>query len=215
MCKATRPPSGMRARETRFFFGDPSAALRTAFLAAFGPSAKSVGRPLFLSYQFSPTFSHSPPSALGGRAEAAKLVPGGSSTALGNESARSAPLQKVSANPYFYHTSFPPLFPTLRPRRSGAVLGARGSVSAARAPRSGTNRRAPHLCKKCRQTPIFIVPVFPHFSPYYTPCHSPGCVGRSAPVRFRRCGRGPRKCGVWGASAPRSWAATCFSPLPS
>ena len=66
-------------------------------LAAFGPSAKSVGRPLFLSYQFSPTFSHSPHSALGGRAEAAKLVPGGSSTALGNKSARSEPLQKVSA----------------------------------------------------------------------------------------------------------------------
>ena len=50
---------------------------------------------------------------------------------------------------------------------------------------------------------------------YYMPCHSPGCVGRGAPVRFRRCGSGPRKCGVWGASAPASWAATCFLPLPS
>ena len=33
-----------------------------------------------------------------------------------------APLQKVSANPYFYSTSFPPLI-SLRSRRSVAVLG--------------------------------------------------------------------------------------------
>ena len=115
--------------------GGPSAALRTR-LAAFGPSAKSVGRPLFLSYQFPPTFPHSPPSARGGHAEAANPVSGGSSTDLGNGSARSEPLQKVSADPYFYSTSSPPLFPTLHTRRSGVVLRARGSGSAARAPRS-------------------------------------------------------------------------------
>ena len=134
-------------------------------LAAFGPSAKSVGRPLFLSYQFSPTFSHSPPSALRGRAGGARLGFGGSSAALGNGSARSGPLQKVSADPYFYSTSFPPLFPPLRPRRSGAVLRSQNWRRATRAPRSGTDRRLPALCKKCRQTPIFTLPVFPHFSP--------------------------------------------------
>ena len=42
-----------------------------------------------------------------------------------------------------------------------------------------------------------------------------GVCRKGAPVRFRRCGRGPRKCGVWGASAPGRWAATCFLPLPS
>ena len=64
---------------------------------------------------------------------------GGSSAALANRSALSGPLQKVSADPYFNPTSFPPHFSplsTLRTRRSGAVLGARGSVSAARVPRS-------------------------------------------------------------------------------
>jgi hypothetical protein len=45
-------------------------------------SAKSVDRPLFLLYQFSPTFSHSPHSALRGRAEGARLGFGGSSAAL-------------------------------------------------------------------------------------------------------------------------------------
>ena len=54
----------------------------------------------------------------------------------------------MSADPYFNRTSFPPLFPTLRPRRSGAVLRPQNWCRAARAPRSGTNRRAPNLCKK-------------------------------------------------------------------
>ena len=156
---------------------------------AFGPSAKSVGRPLFLSYQFSPTFFHSPPSALRGRAEAAKRVSGDPSAALRTGWRHSGPLQKVSADPYFYRTSFPPLFPTPRPRRSGAVLRPRTRCRAARAPCSGTDRRAPSLCKKCRQTPILIVPVFPHFSPLRTRCSG----GRTGGARLRvRAARGPR-----------------------
>ena len=90
---------------------------------------------------------------------------GGPSAALRTGWWPSGPLQKVSADPYFYRTSFPPLFPTLRTRRSGAVLRPRTWCRAARVPLSGTDRRAPNLCKKCRQTPIFIVPVFPHFGP--------------------------------------------------
>ena len=101
-----------------------------------GPLQKVSADPYFYRTSFSPTFPHSPPSALGGRAEAANPVSGGSSAVLGNGSARSEPLQKVSTDPYFYSTSSPPLFPTLRTRRSGVVLRARGSGSAARAPRS-------------------------------------------------------------------------------
>jgi hypothetical protein len=55
------------------------------------------------------------------------------STAGGADVARAVvervfrPLQKLSANPYFYHTSFPPLFPLsgLRSRHARAVLRAR------------------------------------------------------------------------------------------
>ena len=61
--------------------------------------------------------------------------------------------------PVFPHSC---LFPLLRTRRSGAVLGARDSVSAARVPLSGTDRCFPALCKKCRQTPILTLLVFLH-----------------------------------------------------
>ena len=96
------------------------------------------------------------------RTQRARLALGGSSTTLGDGSAPSAPLQKVSADPYFNRTRFPPLFRLLRTRRSGAVLGSRDSVSAARVPLSGTDRRFPALCKKCRQTPILTLLVFLH-----------------------------------------------------
>ena len=104
----------------RLGFGGSSAALGDGS-ARSEPSAKSVGKPPFLLYQCFPTFPHSPHSVLRGRAEGARLGFGGSSAALGNGSARSGPLQKVSADPYFYSTSFSPLFPTLPTRRSGAV----------------------------------------------------------------------------------------------
>ena len=110
-----RPPSGMRARETRLLAG-PSAALRTGW------------RP-------------------------------------------SGPLQKVSADPSFNRTSFPPLFPTLRTRRSGGRAEApRTWCRSARAPRSGADRHAPNLyCKKRRHTPIFTLPVLPHLQFTHTP----------------------------------------------
>ena len=117
-------------------FGGPSAALRTVFGGLRAPLQKVSADPYFYRTSFSPTFPHSPPSARGGRAEAANPVSGGLSTAPGNGSARSEPLQKVSTDPYFYSTSSPPLFPTLRTRRSGVVLRARDSGSAVRAPRS-------------------------------------------------------------------------------
>ena len=241
MCKATRPPSGMRAREpcvgrserrsphrlaafgpsaksvhrslflsyqfsptfshsphsalssrahaASLAFGGSSAALGNGS-AVFGPSAKSVHRSLFLLYQFSPTFSHSPHSVLGAVLRAPRLGFGGSSAALGNGSARSGPLQKVCTDPYFYSTSFPPLFPPLRPRRSGAVLRSQNWRRATRAPRSGTDRRLPALCKKCRQTPIFTLPVFPHFSPL-SPLGAQGPCGACARVpsgREASCG---------------------------
>ena len=179
MCKATRPPSGMRVREpcvgrserrsphrlaafgpsaksvhrslflsyqfsptfshsphsalssrahaASLAFGGSSAALGNGS-AVFGPSAKSVHRSLFLLYQFSPTFSHSPHSVLGAVLRAPRLGFGGSSAALGNGSARSGPLQKVCTDPYFYSTSFPPLFPTLRTRCSGSAWALTNSM---------------------------------------------------------------------------------------
>ena len=93
-------------------------------LSGFGPCAKSVGRPLFLSYYFSHHFS--PLSALGTRgpcAEAARLDEARfhlrrlERRARGTDRRAPNPLQKVSTNPYFYSTSFLPLtIHTLRAR---------------------------------------------------------------------------------------------------
>ena len=116
-----------------------------------------------------PRFPRSPPSALGGRAGGARL--GEARFRRLERRARErigafGPSAKSVGRPLFLLYQFPPHFsPTLRTRCSGAVLRARDSVSAARAPHSGTDQRAPALCKKCRQTPIFTLPVFPHFSP--------------------------------------------------
>jgi hypothetical protein len=51
-------------------------------------------------------------------------------------------VQKVSANPYFYHTTFPPTIYTTPNRPLSSLVGA---------------------CKKCRQTPISIIPLSPHY----------------------------------------------------
>ena len=124
------------------------------------------------------------------RTQRARLALGGSSTTLGDGSAPSAPLQKVSADPYFNRTRFPPPFPLLRTRRSGAVLGSRDSVSAARVPLSGTDRRFPALCKKCRQTPILTLTSFPPHSPRrYRTWRYPPESRRSASVLRRGGGR--------------------------
>ena len=114
--KATRrrPPSGMRARETRL-------------LAARAP----LSAPFFGGLR--------------------------------------APLQKVSADPYFFIVPvFPHFFPTLRPRRAGAVLRPRTRCRAARAPCSGTDRRAPNLAAKSVDRPLFLLY---QFSPTFS--HSP------------------------------------------
>ena len=125
------------------------------------------------------------------RTQRARLALHGSSTTLGDGSAPSAPLQKVSADPYFNRTRFPPLFPLLRTRRSGAVLGSRDSVSVARVPLSGTDRRFPALCKKCRQTPILTLLVFLHTLPArrYRTWRYPPQSRRSASVLRRGGGR--------------------------
>ena len=109
--------------------------------------------------------------------ERARLALGGSSAALGDGSALLTPLQKVSANPYFNHTTFLPLF-------AFSALGAQGRAEArvwfwaARNVALGMNLRVRPLCKnrslnsvrslscrplflsklsfaqKCRQTPF-------------------------------------------------------------
>ena len=57
--------------------------------------------------------------------------------------ATSVPVQKVSANPYFYDTTFPPTIYTT-PRTPNRLLS----------PLVGA-------CKKCRRTPIFMIPLSP------------------------------------------------------
>ena len=79
----------------------------------------------------------------------------------------SGPVQKVSADPYFYPTTFPTTFPhsphsalggrVLRPRGSTRLGFTFGGSSAALVGRIGALRT---LCKKCRQTPIFTLLVF-------------------------------------------------------
>ena len=177
MCKATRPPSGMRVRE-------PVRAIRAPLsdrLAAFGPSAKSVGRPLFLSYQFSPTFSHSPHSALGGRAEAASLEPfGGSSAALGNGSARFGPSAKSVGRPLFLLYQFSPTFP----HSPHSALGGRAEGAEARFRRlerraRGTDRRAPDPLQKVSADPYFYSTSFPPLFPTLRTLGARGQHGRS------------------------------------
>ena len=72
------------------------------------------------------------------------------------------PLQKVSTNPYFIHTTFPPLF-------AFSALGVQGRAEGARVDSDGSGaslgarRLFRPLCKKCRQTPYFIHTSFPPF----------------------------------------------------
>ena len=75
---------------------------------------------------FPPTFPHSAPR---GRVEGARLGLDGPSAALGGPPAAPRPgCKKCRQTPISTLTSFTPLFPTLRTRRPGAVLRARGSV---------------------------------------------------------------------------------------
>ena len=103
------------------------------------PAARSVrpGRrlqkvsadPYLYSYKFNPTFPHSAHSAPRGRVEGARLGLDGPSAALGGPPAAPRPgCKKCRQTPISTLTSFTPLFPTLRTRRPGAVLRARGSV---------------------------------------------------------------------------------------
>ena len=100
-----------------------------------------------------------------------------------------APLQKVSTNPYFNSTSFPP-FSSLS--TVGAQSRAEGMrlvlVSSGVALR--TDCLLTPLCKKCRQTPILILQVFPHFSSLSTV----GAQSRTEGVRltFGQLGCGPQ-----------------------
>ena len=68
----------------------------------------------------------------------------------------------MSAKPYFYHTTFPPLISTFRSRHSVAVLGTRGCLSNDSCVTLSTSWLFGPLCRKCRQTPILIIPLSPH-----------------------------------------------------
>ena len=96
---------------------------RPAWLSrgGFRPLQKVSANPYFNHTTFPPLFAF---SALGvqGRAEGARVDSDGSGASLGVCVTVSVPLQKVSANPYFIHTTFPPLI-SLHSRRSVAVLG--------------------------------------------------------------------------------------------
>ena len=97
-----------------------------------GPAAKSVGRTPSLLLQVLPHFSHTLRTRRPGAVLRARgSVWDGSGAALGGPPAAPRPrpgCKKCRQTPISTLTSFTPLFPTLRTRRPGAVLRARGSV---------------------------------------------------------------------------------------
>ena len=125
----------------------------------FRPLQKVSANPYFNHTTFPPLFAF---SALGvqGRAEGTRVDSDGSGASLGVCVTVSVPLQKVSANPYFIHTTFPPLI-SLRSRRSVAVLGlgedgssdTRGQSGQATAESRGVEGRAP----KCPTNPVAVL----------------------------------------------------------
>ena len=81
-----------------------------------------------------------------------------------------------------------------------AALSARDWRCTARAPLSGTDRRLRPLCKKCRQTPILIAPVFPLSSPFSALAAQGPCWGRETRFRWLEC-RSRERIGAFRPSA--------------
>ena len=81
-----------------------------------------------------------------------------------------------------------------------AALSARDWRCTARAPLSGTDRRLRPLCKKCRQTPILIAPVFPQSSPFSALAAQGPCWGRETRFRWLEC-RSRERIGAFRPSA--------------
>ena len=72
------------------------------------------------------------------------------------------PVQKVSANPYFNHTTFPPLFAFSALGDQGRAERARLAFGWRKCPSRRTLAVSAPFYKKCRQTRILILLVPPH-----------------------------------------------------
>ena len=124
----TPPP---RARGTGEGGMDGAAGLARSCGAFSGLCKNRRQTPIFTTPVFH-HFLHSPQSVPRGRAEGARVDLGTPGTARAMNGPRTPPLQKPSADPYFYHTSFPPLFAFSAVGTQRAVLRARERLWAAR-----------------------------------------------------------------------------------
>jgi len=133
-----------------------------------GPLCKKCRQTPIFTTSFPPTFSTFRSRRSGAVLGAQDWLLDGSGAALGASWRVRPPVQKVSTNPHFNSTTFPPTFFSLSPFPEhalggpcrgcecgfldgvGAVLGARWLFRT--------------LCKKCRQTPILMILISPLIS---------------------------------------------------